>query len=194
MCFSILFTAMPAQSSSNKNIFFQFLLPIFVVARVYSFFPLDVLTQSFPFLSPYFSISIHFFFISVPIHLSFHLPIQVSTFLCSYLGIYLTMFLSRYLPFYVPIQASTFLRSYLGIYLSMFLSRYLPYNVPIYLSFNSSLPPTSNVLLFLSSRSSVTRLGEFWNSLVTNFITKVAQMFDDFLGSCENHHFFKSNW
>ena len=31
----------------------------------------------------------------------------------------------------------------------------------------------------------VARLGDFWNFLVTNFITKVAQMFGDFLGSCE---------
>ena len=35
----------------------------------------------------------------------------------------------------------------------------------------------------------MTRLGDFWNFLVTNFITKVAQMFGDFLGSCENYHF-----
>ena len=27
----------------------------------------------------------------------------------------------------------------------------------------------------------VARLGDFWNFLVTNFITKVAQMFGDFL-------------
>ena len=32
------------------------------------------------------------------------------------------------------------------------------------------------------------RLGDLWNYLVTNFITKVAQT-DDFWGSCENHHF-----
>ena len=41
--------------------------------------------------------------------------------------------------------------------------------------------------------SSVTRLGGFWNFLATNFITKVAQMFGDFLGSCEKHCFLKSN-
>ena len=35
---------------------------------------------------------------------------------------------------------------------------------------------------------SVTRLGDFWNFFVTNFITKAAQMFGDFLVSCENHH------
>ena len=34
---------------------------------------------------------------------------------------------------------------------------------------------------------SVTRLGDFWNSLVTNCITKVTQMFGDFLGSFEKH-------
>ena len=37
--------------------------------------------------------------------------------------------------------------------------------------------------------TSVTRLGNFWNFFVTNFISKVAQMFCDFLCSCENHHF-----
>ena len=35
----------------------------------------------------------------------------------------------------------------------------------------------------------MTRLGDFLNFLVTNFITKVAQMFGIFLGSCENHCF-----
>ena len=40
----------------------------------------------------------------------------------------------------------------------------------------------------------VTRLGDFWNFLATNFITKVAQMFGDFEGNCEKHFFFKSNW
>ena len=35
----------------------------------------------------------------------------------------------------------------------------------------------------------VARLGDFWNFLVTNFITKVAQMFGDFLGSYENFSF-----
>ena len=39
--------------------------------------------------------------------------------------------------------------------------------------------------------SSVTRLGGFWNFLATNFITKVAQMFGDFLGSCEIHCFLR---
>ena len=37
--------------------------------------------------------------------------------------------------------------------------------------------------------SSVTRLGNFCNFLATNFVTKVAQMFGDFSGSCENHCF-----
>ena len=36
---------------------------------------------------------------------------------------------------------------------------------------------------------SVTRLNNFWNFLVADFITKVAQMFSGFLGSCENHRF-----
>ena len=35
--------------------------------------------------------------------------------------------------------------------------------------------------------NSVTRLGDFWNFLAINFVTKVAQMFGEFLGSCENH-------
>ena len=34
----------------------------------------------------------------------------------------------------------------------------------------------------------VIRLGDFWNFLAINFVTKVAQMFGDFLGNCENHH------
>ena len=45
------------------------------------------------------------------------------------------------------------------------------------------------IYLLTSLSTSVTRLGEFWNFLVTNFITKVAQMFGDILGSCENHRF-----
>ena len=36
---------------------------------------------------------------------------------------------------------------------------------------------------------SVTRLGSFWNFLLTNFIDQVAQMFADFLGSFQNHCF-----
>ena len=36
--------------------------------------------------------------------------------------------------------------------------------------------------------NSVTRLFDFWNFLAINFVTKVAQMFGDFLGNCENHH------
>ena len=46
------------------------------------------------------------------------------------------------------------------------------------------------VLRYMSRRPahSVTRLGDFWNFFVTNFITKAAQMFGDFLVSCENHH------
>ena len=39
--------------------------------------------------------------------------------------------------------------------------------------------------------SSVTRMGDFFNFLATNFITKVAQMFSDFLGSCEKHLLFE---
>ena len=37
--------------------------------------------------------------------------------------------------------------------------------------------------------SSVTRLGDFWYFLAIKIITKVAQLFGDFLGSCENHRF-----
>ena len=36
---------------------------------------------------------------------------------------------------------------------------------------------------------SVTRLGDFWNFLETNFITKEVQMFGYLLVSCENHRF-----
>ena len=37
---------------------------------------------------------------------------------------------------------------------------------------------------------SVTILGDFWYFLAKKiFITKVAQMFGDFLASCENHRF-----
>ena len=32
-------------------------------------------------------------------------------------------------------------------------------------------------------------MDNFWNFLEANFITKVAQMVGDFLGSCENHRF-----
>ena len=53
-----------------------------------------------------------------------------------------------------------------------------------------------NLAFWLSNRDrnlvlpvSVTRLGDFCNFLVTIFITKVAQMFGDFMGSCENHRF-----
>ena len=35
--------------------------------------------------------------------------------------------------------------------------------------------------------SSVTRFGDFWNFLAINFITKVAQIFGDFLGFFEKH-------
>ena len=35
----------------------------------------------------------------------------------------------------------------------------------------------------------MTRLGGFWYFLATNFITKVAQMFGNILGRCENHRF-----
>ena len=37
--------------------------------------------------------------------------------------------------------------------------------------------------------TSVTRLGDFWKLLGTNFLSKVAQMFVDFLGSLEDHNF-----
>ena len=35
----------------------------------------------------------------------------------------------------------------------------------------------------------MTRLGDNWNFLATDFNTTVAQMFDDCLGSSENNHF-----
>ena len=31
------------------------------------------------------------------------------------------------------------------------------------------------------------KFGQFWNILATNFITKVALIFGDILGSCEKH-------
>ena len=37
--------------------------------------------------------------------------------------------------------------------------------------------------------SIVTRLDDFWKLFVTNFLTQVAQMYVDFLGSFENIHF-----
>ena len=43
--------------------------------------------------------------------------------------------------------------------------------------------------ILLQPLISVTRFGDFLNSLATNFIAKVAQMFSDFLGSCEKHCF-----
>ena len=42
--------------------------------------------------------------------------------------------------------------------------------------------------------TSVTRLGDFWNFLVTNFIKKIAQMFGDFLGELWKQLLFKTNW
>ena len=36
---------------------------------------------------------------------------------------------------------------------------------------------------------SVTRLGNFWKVSVTNFLSKVAQIFGDFLCNLENRHF-----
>ena len=40
-----------------------------------------------------------------------------------------------------------------------------------------------------NATASVTILDDFWNFLAKKFITKVAQMFGDLLGSCENHRF-----
>ena len=39
----------------------------------------------------------------------------------------------------------------------------------------------------MSVVSSASRLGDFWKILSTNFRSKVAQMFGDFLGNLENH-------
>ena len=33
----------------------------------------------------------------------------------------------------------------------------------------------------------VTRLGDFWKFLATNFLTKVTKIFGNFLGYCEKH-------
>ena len=41
--------------------------------------------------------------------------------------------------------------------------------------------------------NSVTRLGDFWKFLVTNFITKVAKVLGDFLGFLERQHFKVNN-
>ena len=44
-------------------------------------------------------------------------------------------------------------------------------------------------IIFLSNvAASVTRLGDFWKILVTNFLTKVAQIIEDFLGFLEGHN------
>ena len=57
-------------------------------------------------------------------------------------------------------------------------------------------PPRSRCLLILPiaqrkhiGRCQCDQIGRFWNFLVAKFITKVAQMFDDFLGSCEKYQF-----
>ena len=47
-----------------------------------------------------------------------------------------------------------------------------------------------NVSNLIVITTSVTRLGDFWNFLLINFITRVAQMFADFLDSCEDHRLF----
>ena len=39
------------------------------------------------------------------------------------------------------------------------------------------------------SMISVTRLGDFWNFLVTNYVTKVTRLFSDFMGSLKKHCF-----
>ena len=44
-------------------------------------------------------------------------------------------------------------------------------------------------VIFLSNvAASVTRLGDFWKILVTNFLTKVAQIIEDFLGFLEGNN------
>ena len=41
--------------------------------------------------------------------------------------------------------------------------------------------------------TSGTRLGDFWKLLATNFLTKVAQIFGNFLGYCEKHYSVSKN-
>ena len=41
---------------------------------------------------------------------------------------------------------------------------------------------------------SVTRLGNFLKFSATNFLTKVAQIFGNFLGCCEKHYFISKNY
>ena len=41
--------------------------------------------------------------------------------------------------------------------------------------------------------TSVTRLGDFWKLMPTNFLTKVAQIFGNFLGYCEKHYSVSKN-
>ena len=43
-----------------------------------------------------------------------------------------------------------------------------------------------NVYELLSSRLSLTRLGDFWKVLVTNLSSKIAQIFRNFLGLFKN--------
>ena len=41
----------------------------------------------------------------------------------------------------------------------------------------------------LSLGTSVTRLGDFWKFLRTTILTKIAQLFEDFLGRFEKENF-----
>ena len=41
----------------------------------------------------------------------------------------------------------------------------------------------------LSLGTSVTRLGDFWKFSTTNILTKIAQLFEDFLGRFEKENF-----
>ena len=56
----------------------------------------------------------------------------------------------------------------------------------------SSLSPPTETQMFpgsLSLGTSVTRLGDFWKFLRTTILTKIAQLFEDFLGRFEKENF-----
>ena len=63
----------------------------------------------------------------------------LSTYLSTYLPIYLSIYLSTYLPIYLSIYLSTYLPIYLSTYLSIYLSTYLPIYLSTYLSIYLSI-------------------------------------------------------
>ena len=66
---------------------------------------------------------------------------------------------------------------------------------PIDVLIDSRILPLSLTFTLVCSlyANSVTRLGDFWKFLVTEFLSKVAQMLGDFWSSFESHHFSRIN-